>query len=140
MTGERCELVPVLVGVCDSGDGNTGESLLFVGVVGVVITANGGGIGLRLNFADGPRRSRILADDVLGDVVDESGNDETFDIGGLRRFVDVDRFGNDGGGGGQFNVGIKLLLDEVFRVGVVGGGFRVSDGEMSDAGTGGGGG
>jgi hypothetical protein len=144
VTGERCELVPVLVGVVDSGDGNTGESLMFVGVVGVVITANGGGIGLRLNLADGPRRSRILADDVLGEVVDASGNDETdgiFDIGGLRRFVDVERFGkDDGGGGGQFNVEIKLLLGGVFRVGVVGGGFRLSDGEMSDAGTGGGGG
>jgi len=119
--------------------------LIFVGVVGVVITANGGGIGLRLNFADGPRRSRILADDVLGEFVDESENDEPdeiLDIGGLRRFVDVERFGNDGGGGGgQFNVEIILLLDEVLSVGiVVGGGFRVSDGDMSDAGTGGGGG
>jgi hypothetical protein len=130
--------------VVDSGDGNTGESLILVGVVGVVITANGGGIGLRLNFADGPRRSRILADDVLGEVVDDSGNDETdgeiLGIGGLRRFVDVERFGNEGGGGGQFNVGIRLLLDGVLCVGVVGGGFRVSDGDMSDAGTGGGGG
>ena len=117
--------------------------MIFVGVVGVVIIANGGGIGLRLNFADGPRRSRILTDDVLGEFVDESGNDETdeiLDIGGLRRFVDVERFGNDGGGGGQFNVEIRLFLDEVLSVGVVGGGFRVSDGDMSDAGTGGGGG
>ncbi len=117
--------------------------MILVGVVGVVIIANGGGIGLRLNFADGPRRSRILADDVLGEFVAESGNDETddiLDVGGLRRFIDVERFGNDAGGGGQFNGEIILLLDEVLSVGVVGGGFRVSDGDMSDAGTGGGGG
>ncbi len=141
VTGERCEFVPGVVGVADSGDGSMGESLILVGVVGVVIIANGGGIGLRLNFADGPRRSRILADDVLGEFVDESGNDEAdgiLEIGGLRRFVDVERFGNDGGG--QFNVEMRLLLDEVLSVGVVGGGFRVSDGDMSDAGTGGGGG
>jgi len=117
--------------------------LILVGVVGVVITANGGGIGLRLNFADGPRRSRILADDVLGEFVAESengGTDEILDVGGLRRFVDVERFGNDAGGGGQFNGEIRLLFDEVLSVGVVGGGFRASDGDMSDAGTGGGGG
>ena len=128
----------MLVEVVDSGEGNIGESFIFVGVVGVVITANGGGMSLRLNLADGPRRSRILADDVLGEVVDDSGNDETdgiLDIGGLRRFVGVERFDNDEGGGGQFNGEIKLLLDEVFN-----GEFILSDGDMSDAGTGGGGG
>lgn len=122
----------------DSASVNRGESLLFVGVV---TTANGGGISLDLNFAPGPRRSRILAE-VLGDAVDESGNDgaeETFGTGGLRRFVDVERTGNDDDGG-QFKGEIKLLFGGVLGVGVVGGGFRVSDGEMSDAGTGGGGG
>lgn len=82
-----------LTGVVDSGEGNTDESLTFVGVVGVVTTANGGGIGLRLNFADGPRRSRIFADEVLGEVVEDSENDVLdgiFDIGGLRRFTDVE--------------------------------------------------
>ena len=125
------------MGVNGSGDGNTGESLLLIGVV---ITANGGGIGLRLNLAPGPRRSSILAD-VLGDVVDGSGNDgavEMLDTGGLERFLDVERTGNDGGVG-QFKCEIKLVFGGV--VGVrVGGGFKVSDSEMSDAGTGGGGG
>lgn len=109
----------------------------------MVITANGGGIGLRLNFADGPRRSRILADDVLGEFVDVSGNDEPdgiLDIGGLRRFVDVERFGKDDSEGGQFNVGIRLGLDGVVCVGVGGDGFKLSDGDISEAGTGGGGG
>lgn len=107
-----------------------------------MITASGGGIGLRLNLAPGPRRSSILAD-VLGDVVDGSGNDgaeEILDTGGLKRFVDVERMGNDGGVG-QFRGEIKLVFGGVVEVGVVvGGGFKVSDGEMSDAGTGGGGG
>ena len=101
------------MGVVDSGDGNTGESFTLTGVVGVVMTASGGGIGLRLNLADGPRRSRIFADDVLGDVIVASGNDGTdgiLDIGGLRRLVDTVRAGKEGGGGGQFNVEIKLLL------------------------------
>lgn len=109
--------------------------------VGVVTMANGGGIGFDLNFAPGPRRSSIFAD-VLGDVVDESRNDgadETLATGGLRRFVDVERTGNDDVGG-QFKGEIKPLFGGVLGVDVVGGGFRVNDGEISDAGTGGGGG
>lgn len=124
------------MGVNDSGDGNTGESLLLVGVV---ITFNGGGIDLRLNFAPGPRRSSILAD-VFGDDVDESGNDgaeEIVDTGEFRRFVDVGRTDN-ADGVGQVKGEIKLVFGGV--VGVDGDGFRVNDGEMSDAGTGGGGG
>ena len=129
----------------DSGEGKTGESLTFVGVVGVVTTASGGGIGFRLNFADGPRRSRILADDVLGEVdADDSGNDgmdDIFDMGGLRRFAGIERFGNDGEcvGRGPLNDGIRLFVD----AGVVvdgSGELRFNDGEISEAGTGGGGG
>ena len=126
------------VGVADSGEGNTGESLIPVAIEGMVTIVNGGGIGFRLNLADGPSRSRILADDVLGELVNGSGNDGmegTFETGGLRRFGGVERVVNEGeGGGGQLNDDIRLLLDGD------GEGFRASEGEMSDAGTGGGGG
>ena len=63
----------------------------------------------RLTFADGPRRSRIFADEVLGELPVGSGSE------GLSRSRDVERCA-DGNGRGQFN------------------------GEISDAGTGGGGG
>jgi hypothetical protein len=116
VTGERCGFVPGLVGVDNSGDGNIGESLIFIGVVGVVLTASGGGIGLRLNLADGPRRSRILADDVLGEFNGESENDEILDAGGLKRFVELERFGNDDDEEGPFNVEIRLLFDRVLSV------------------------
>lgn len=158
--GERCRFELVLVGVVESSDDDIGESLLGVGVVGVVgieLTANGGGIDLRLNFADGPRRSRILAEDVLGEFIGESENgdaDEILDAGGLKRFTDVVRFGNEGdddddggndvdvvvGGWGIGNDGIRLFVDGVLSVDVADEVFRLSDGEISDAGTGGGGG
>ena len=114
MTGEWCAFASAWVGVFDSGDGSTGESFAAVGVVGVVITANGGGIGFRLNFADGPRRSRIFADDELGEFVGESEKDETggvFETGELGTFVDVDRFATGDAGGGRtciFDMGLEL--------------------------------
>ncbi|CAF5195519.1 unnamed protein product, partial [Rotaria sp. Silwood1] len=46
--------------------------------------------------------------------VDESENDDTdeiLDVGGLKRFVELERFGNDNGGGGsggQFNISIAF--------------------------------
>lgn len=122
-----------------SGEGNTGESLLLVGVVGVVTTASGGGIGFRLNFAEGPSRSRIFAEEVLGEFGGGSGNDGTdgtFDTVGLRRFGGVERVVSKGEDGGALSVAISCDF------GCVGDGeeFRVSEGEMSEAGTGGGGG
>ena len=75
----------------------------------MVGTTNAGGIGLRLNFADGPRRSRILADDVLGEIADASENDDSdgiLEVDGLKELTMAEQFDNkddDGGGGGQFN-------------------------------------
>lgn len=89
---------------------------------------------------------------MLGEIdADDSGNDgkdDIFGIGGLRRFAGIERFGNDGEctGGGPLNDDTRLLVDTsgggAAAVAVVEGGgrLRFNDGEISEAGTGGGGG
>jgi hypothetical protein len=141
------EWMPVVAVVLDSGDGNNADSLVTfnVGVgVAVVMTANGGGSCLRLNLADGPRRSRIFTDDVLGACLAESNANE------FVWSVDIDGFTDDGTdnvdrGTVEPDVSMRLIVDGVLDI--VANGIELmlsdddmSDGDMSEAGTGGGGG
>lgn len=137
-------MLPVDDALVGSGDGSSGDSFNDVGVIGVVTTASGGGMSFRLNFADGPRRSRIFADEVLGELGVGSGNDE-FDgvVGrdGLSRSMDAERCGKERAGGGGGGNGRAIVRGDIrLFVGTEDADATASDGDMSEAGTGGGGG
>ena len=72
-------------------------------------------MGFRLNFADGPRRSRIFADDELGEFVGESETDDNggvFDTGEPGTLVGIDRLViGDAGGGRTCILDMGLELD-----------------------------
>jgi len=98
--------------------GKIGESLTVDGIGKVVITDNGGAIGLCFNFADGPNLSRSSIDEIFGELlfVSDNNNDGgfriglSFDVDGLNRFVD------DDGGGEMYEEGIddwNVIVDDL---------------------------
>lgn len=97
---------------------------------------NDDGVGGRFGI-DGLRRS-VMFDRVGTDGADEDDDDDDDD----REWIVDGTVGIEGGAndGGHVRVEINGLVDVGGRVGVVGAGLRFNEGEMSEAGTGGGGG